>query len=95
MFAGGRFTVRSPLRIGDRVTRCSELASTALKQGRSGEMLFVTVRHRSSHVSQRRHGNRARSPVYAGQPFAATGSPEGDLAIAAPGGVTAMTATFA
>jgi 3-methylfumaryl-CoA hydratase len=194
MFAGGRFTVRSPLRIGDRVTRCSELASTALKQGRSGEMLFVTVRHtflsdgteiateeqdlvyRSGDPATRPpqpsfeapgvdavdapwalpmtadpvllfrfsaltynahrihydepyttqveghpglivHGPllailclelprragyevtelsfRARSPVYAGQPFAATGSPEGDLAIAAPGGVTAMTATFA
>jgi 3-methylfumaryl-CoA hydratase len=45
MFAGGRFRVREPLRIGDSVTRRAELASTALKHGRSGEMLFVTVRH--------------------------------------------------
>ncbi|MFD0852632.1 MaoC family dehydratase N-terminal domain-containing protein, partial [Actinomadura adrarensis] len=193
MFAGGRFTLHSPLRIGDGVTRRSELASTALKQGRSGEMLFVTVRHtyrtetgtelaaeeqdlvyRSGDPSKsppepsfdspnsgdapwtlpltadpvllfrfsaltynahrihydetytkeveghpglvvhgpllailllelpRRAGHkirelsfRARNPVYAGQPFLATGSPDGDLAIKAPAGVTAMTAAFA
>jgi 3-methylfumaryl-CoA hydratase len=198
MFAGGRFTVRRPLRIGGTVTRRSELASTALKKGRSGEMLFVTVRHTFAERGEeiaveeqdlvyrsgdpatrpappsfeepavdapwtlrmtadptllfrfsaltynahrihydeayatrveghpglvvhgpllailclelpRRAGRdvrelsfRARSPVYAGQPFAATGSPGGDggdgggeLAIMAPGGVTAMSATFA
>jgi 3-methylfumaryl-CoA hydratase len=191
MFAGGRFTLNTPLRVGATVTRRSELASTAVKQGRSGEMLFVTVRHTfvsdgtevaveeqdlvyrsgdpatrppqpsfetpevdavwtlpmtadpvllfrfsaltynahrihydETYATQveghpglvvhgpllailclelpRRAGHkvtelsfRARSPVYAGQPFIATGSPEGDLAIAAPAGVTAMTATFA
>jgi hydroxyacyl-ACP dehydratase HTD2-like protein with hotdog domain len=192
MFAGGRLTLDNPLRIGDTVTRRSELASTALKRGRSGEMLFVTVRHtyrtetgtalaveeqdlvyRSGdpattpptpsfdppnsgdapwtlpltadpvllfrfsaltynahriHYDEtytkeveghpglvvhgpllamlllelpRRAGHRvselsfrARSPVYAGQPFIATGSPDGDLAINAPADVTAMTATF-
>ncbi|WP_433468976.1 FAS1-like dehydratase domain-containing protein [Spirillospora sp. CA-128828] len=45
MFAGGRFRVREPLRVADAVTRRTELVSTAVKQGRSGEMLFVTVRH--------------------------------------------------
>ncbi|MEU5883315.1 MaoC family dehydratase N-terminal domain-containing protein [Spirillospora sp. NPDC047279] len=45
MFAGGRLTVHEPIRFGDTVTRRAELAGTALKQGRSGEMLFVTVRH--------------------------------------------------
>jgi hydroxyacyl-ACP dehydratase HTD2-like protein with hotdog domain len=45
MFAGGRFTVHEPIRFGDTVTRRDELAATAVKQGRSGEMLFVTVRH--------------------------------------------------
>ncbi|MDL4813988.1 hypothetical protein [Actinomadura opuntiae] len=37
---------------------------------------------------------RARRPVYAHQPFVAAGSPDGELSIEAPGGVTAMTATF-
>ncbi|MFB4298431.1 MaoC family dehydratase N-terminal domain-containing protein [Actinomadura sp. NTSP31] len=190
MFAGGRFRVREPLRVGDTVTRRAELASTAVKQGRSGEMLFVTVRHtflrdgaeiaveeqdlvyRSGDTASRPpevsfeapdvtapwtlpvtadpvllfrfsaltynahrihydetyatevegHGGlvvhgpllailclelprraglkvtelsfRARRPVYARQPFAAAGSPDGELSIEAPGGVTAMTATF-
>ncbi|QKW35671.1 MaoC family dehydratase N-terminal domain-containing protein [Actinomadura sp. NAK00032] len=191
MFAGGRFRVREPLRVGDTVTRRTELASTVVKQGRSGEMLFVTVRHgflrdgaeiaveeqdlvyRSGDAAAspgevsfsgpdvkapwtlaltadpvllfrfgaltynahrihydeayatgveghgglvvhgpllailclelpRRAGRtvrelsfRARRPVYAGQPFVAAGSPDGELSIEAPGGVTAMTATFA
>ncbi|MBD2895297.1 Mesaconyl-C(4)-CoA hydratase [Actinomadura sp. RB99] len=190
MFAGGRFRVREPLRVGDTVTRRTELASTAVKQGRSGEMLFVTVRHtflragaeiaveeqdlvyRSGDAASRPpevsfdapdtkapwtlpvtadpvllfrfsaltynahrihydetyatevegHGGlvvhgpllailclelprraglrvndlsfRARRPVYARQPFVAAGSPDGELSIEAPGGVTAMTATF-
>ncbi|MEU8346337.1 3-methylfumaryl-CoA hydratase [Actinomadura meyerae] len=191
MFAGGRFRIREPLRVGDTVTRRAELASTAVKHGRSGEMLFVTVRHtflrggteiaveeqdlvyRSGGTASRPgevpltapevkapwtlevtadpvllfrfsaltynphrihydeayatgvegHGGlvvhgpllailclelprragrtvrelsfRARRPVYARQPFVAAGSPDGELAIEAPGGVTAMTAAFA
>jgi hydroxyacyl-ACP dehydratase HTD2-like protein with hotdog domain len=187
MFAGGRFTVREPMRFGDVVTRRAELATTAVKHGRTGELLFVTVRHtflrdgtelaveeqdlvyRSGdpaarpatpsfeppeatahwmlpvtadpvllfrfsaltynahriHYDEpyttrveghpglvvhgpllallclempRRAGRevrefafRARSPVYAGQPFVVCGEPSGDLRIAAPGGVTAMT----
>jgi len=190
MFAGGRFTVDEPIRFGDTVTRRDELAATTVKQGRSGEMLFVTVRHtflrdgtaiaheeqdlvyRSGDAASkppevsyetpeataewrlpftadpvalfrfsaltynahrihydeayatqieghaglvvhgpllailclelpRRAGHdvrglsfRARRPVYARQPIVAAGSAAGDLAIEAPGGVTAMTATF-
>ncbi|MBU8822452.1 FAS1-like dehydratase domain-containing protein [Mycolicibacterium goodii] len=45
MFAGGRLTVRQPLRVGHPAQRESRIASTALKRGRSGELLFVTVRH--------------------------------------------------
>jgi 3-methylfumaryl-CoA hydratase len=44
MFAGGRVRFRSPLRVGDVVTRQAELAAVQHKQGRSGELLFVTVR---------------------------------------------------
>lgn len=190
MFAGGRFRITEPLRVGDTVTRRAELASTAVKNGRSGEMLFVTVRHtflrdgveiaveeqdlvyrsggaasrppevsfeapeadaswtlpvtadpvllfrfsaltynahrihydeayatdveghaglvvhgpllailclelpRRAGVKVRELSFRASRPVYARQPFVAAGSPDGDLAIEAPGGVTAMTAAF-
>ncbi|MBW8486185.1 FAS1-like dehydratase domain-containing protein [Actinomadura parmotrematis] len=190
MFAGGRFLVREPLRIGDTLTRRTELAGVEVKRGRTGELAFVTVRHtflrdgdriaveeqdlvyRSGdpsfptaepsyltpevtapwtlpmsadpvllfrfsaltynahriHYDQtyatqaeghpglvvhgpllallclelpRREGHkvtelsfRARRPVYGDQPFVVAGSPEGELAVHAPGGVTAMTATF-
>ncbi|QFG26296.1 MaoC family dehydratase N-terminal domain-containing protein [Actinomadura sp. WMMB 499] len=191
MFAGGRFRIAEPIRVGDTVTRRDELASTAVKTGRTGEMLFVTVRHtflrdgteiaveeqdlvyrsgdaaprpsapspeapvvdapwtlpvtadpallfrfsaltynahrihyderyateveghaglvvhgpllailclelpRRAGVRVRELSFRARTPVFAGRPFAAAGGPDGALSIEAPGGVTAMTATFA
>ena len=45
MFAGGRVEYRTPLRIGDEITRRTALAGWTVKQGRAGELLFVTVRH--------------------------------------------------
>ncbi|MBC6459480.1 MaoC family dehydratase N-terminal domain-containing protein [Actinomadura sp. HBU206391] len=45
MFAGGRWTAQAPLRVGDVVTRRSSLAAVTPKRGRSGELLFTTVRH--------------------------------------------------
>jgi 3-methylfumaryl-CoA hydratase len=45
MFAGGRLKIHAPLQIGGLVNRESRISATAIKQGRSGEMLFVTVRH--------------------------------------------------
>lgn len=45
MIAGGRLDVRRPLRVGDTVERRSELVGVRETDGRSGEMVFVTVRH--------------------------------------------------
>ncbi|MHA6795024.1 FAS1-like dehydratase domain-containing protein [Pseudonocardia bannensis] len=45
MFAGARLEVREPMRIGEEIVRRSVLADVTPKQGRSGDMLFVTVRH--------------------------------------------------
>jgi 3-methylfumaryl-CoA hydratase len=45
MFAGGRAGVSAPLILGLPTTRHSEIAGTAAKYGRTGELLFVTVRH--------------------------------------------------
>jgi 3-methylfumaryl-CoA hydratase len=45
MFAGGRLEVRDPLRVDDVVTRRSSLVSATPKNGRSGAMVFVTMRH--------------------------------------------------
>jgi 3-methylfumaryl-CoA hydratase len=45
MFAGGRVEWHAPLRVGDEVRKHAELAACTPKTGRSGEMVFVTVRN--------------------------------------------------
>ncbi|PNH78919.1 hypothetical protein [Arthrobacter sp. AFG20] len=45
MFAGGRLEQFSPFLVGGEYTRRSRLAKTALKQARSGQLLFATIRH--------------------------------------------------
>ncbi len=45
MWAGSRLRSQAPLRIGDRLTRRSEVASLTPKIGASGRLLFVTLRH--------------------------------------------------
>ena len=45
MWAGGRIEFRRPLRIGDRARRDSTILKVERKAGRSGELVFVTVRH--------------------------------------------------
>jgi 3-methylfumaryl-CoA hydratase len=50
MWAGGRLAweASNPLRLGDAVCRVSRIDSVTHKTGRSGELLFVTVRHEIS-----------------------------------------------
>ena len=45
MWAGGRLRFFSPVTIGDEVRRVSTVASITHKQGRSGELVFVTLSH--------------------------------------------------
>lgn len=45
MFAGRRVWFHAPLAIGDEVSRISRIQAITPKQGRSGAMCFVTVRH--------------------------------------------------
>jgi 3-methylfumaryl-CoA hydratase len=45
MWAGGRFEFHRPLRIGEHFRRISRIADVTLKEGRSGPLVFVTVRH--------------------------------------------------
>ena len=47
MWAGGRldWEAGNPLHVGDAVRRVSTIASVAHKAGRSGELVFVVVRH--------------------------------------------------
>ncbi len=44
MFAGGRSEMVEPLRVDEHTERRSELANVTLKQGRTGELMFVTER---------------------------------------------------
>jgi 3-methylfumaryl-CoA hydratase len=48
MYAGGRVTYQAPIRCGDELARRSELAGWKIRPGRTGPLLFVTVRHRFS-----------------------------------------------
>ena len=45
MWAGSRLRSEEPLRIGDRLTRRSEVVSLTPKIGASGRLLFITLRH--------------------------------------------------
>ena len=45
MWAGGRIEFVRPLRVGEALTRKSEILSVEPKQGKSGNLVFVTVRH--------------------------------------------------
>jgi 3-methylfumaryl-CoA hydratase len=45
MWAGGRFEFQRALRAGETVTRVSRIADVRAKQGRTGALVFVTVRH--------------------------------------------------
>ena len=45
MWAGGRLQWLAPLRVGDAVERTSRIASVTHKTGRTGDLVFVVVRH--------------------------------------------------
>jgi 3-methylfumaryl-CoA hydratase len=45
MWAGSQFEFRSPLRVGDAVSRTSTIEDVSSKDGRSGRLVFVKVRH--------------------------------------------------
>ncbi len=45
MWAGGRLDFARSLRVGDSATRTSTIADVNAKSGRSGDLVFVTVRH--------------------------------------------------
>jgi len=45
MWAGSQFEFRAPIRVGDRVARTSTIADVTSKEGRTGKLVFVKVRH--------------------------------------------------
>jgi len=45
MWAGGRIEFHHPLRVAESITRTSRIADVQFKEGRSGPLVFVLVRH--------------------------------------------------
>jgi 3-methylfumaryl-CoA hydratase len=45
MWAGSQLEFRAPLRVGDQVARTSTIDGVSTKDGRSGRLVFVKVRH--------------------------------------------------
>ena len=45
MWAGGRLDFLQPLHVGERIERTSRIADVTAKEGRSGSLVFVLVRH--------------------------------------------------
>jgi 3-methylfumaryl-CoA hydratase len=48
MYAGGRLEFHRPLRVGATVSRRSRIADVSYKEGRTGALVFVLVRHEIS-----------------------------------------------
>jgi 3-methylfumaryl-CoA hydratase len=78
MFAGGRLSVAAPLATGEPAERTAAVVRTARKHGRTGELVFVTVR-----TEVRQHGALAlvdeQDLVYRSGP--ATGPATGPAAV--------------
>jgi 3-methylfumaryl-CoA hydratase len=45
MWAGGRVEFHHPLRVGESITRTSTIVNVQFKEGRTGPLVFVLVRH--------------------------------------------------
>lgn len=45
MWAGSQFDFIAPIRVGDRVARTSTIEDVSSKEGRTGKLVFVKVRH--------------------------------------------------
>ena len=45
MWAGSQFEFRAPIRVGDRMSRTSIIDDVTAKEGRTGKLVFVKVRH--------------------------------------------------
>ncbi len=45
MWAGSQFEFRTPIRVGDTIVRTSTIDDVVKKEGRTGQLVFVKVRH--------------------------------------------------
>jgi 3-methylfumaryl-CoA hydratase len=50
MWAGGRLQFHHPLRVGEEISRVSRILDVSHKEGRTGSLIFVLVRHEISNA---------------------------------------------
>ena len=55
MWAGGRVEFHRPLHVGETITRTSRIAEVKFKEGRSGRLVFVLVRHEIGNALKEEH----------------------------------------
>jgi 3-methylfumaryl-CoA hydratase len=70
MWAGGRIEFHRPLRVGETIKRTSQIAEVKFKEGRSGALVFVLVRHEIGNALTEEH-----DIVYRGHPRSGEASP--------------------
>ncbi|HEX7891431.1 MAG TPA: MaoC family dehydratase N-terminal domain-containing protein [Ramlibacter sp.] len=84
MWAGGRLQWHAPLRVGDEVERKSTIASVTHKAGRTGDLVFVLVRHEVSNAQgvalTEEHDIVYRAAAQPGDPVPAPQPAPGDAA---------------
>jgi len=71
MWAGSRLRFLAPLQVGEEVTKTSRVTSVAHKAGRSGDLVFVTVRHTFDARIEEEHDIVYRDVAAVGAPVAA------------------------
>ncbi len=92
MWAGGRLSFPQPLRVGETVQRRSQVMSVEHKSGRSGELVFVLVRH-EFHGANGLAITEEHDIVYRDLPVA--GAPAPSAGDTAPGSARGITFTVA
>ncbi|MFM8769914.1 MAG: MaoC family dehydratase N-terminal domain-containing protein [Rubrivivax sp.] len=81
MWAGSRFEFHTPLWVGQRVQRVSTIEAVSERQGRSGALVFVTVRHEFTVAGDARPALREwHDVVYREEPAPGTPAPAGEPA---------------
>lgn len=75
MWAGGRLQIHHALQIDDEVQRLSRITDVSVKQGRTGPLVFVTVRHEITNA-RGLAVTEEQDLVYRDQPAAGAPSPQ-------------------
>jgi 3-methylfumaryl-CoA hydratase len=83
MWAGGRLTFHIPIPVGATIERRSTIADVAAKSGKSGTMVFVTVRHEIT-IAGRLAVGEEQDIVYREMPARAAGTRPGTPAAVEP-----------